>query len=217
MADDRSTVRLKPDPTYEGIEREIAQALAVEPSPEFLARVRMRVASEPVPRRAWWMPVLVGATAIAAAVTFALVAPWRGAQVQLKLDSTTSPETRDKTLPVAAVASGFSRTKTSLAEGQVRLKPDPTEFVATEGVGSGFSRTKATEPQVLIAQDEASSSRRMYWPLSTPRKPICCRPRSRFCRSRSIRSFHQLTEKKGCVSDEESHHARFSPRARVGS
>ena len=154
MADERTD-----EMTSSAIEREIAQALAVDPSPEFVARVRMRVASEPAPRRGWWMPVLVGATAITAAVTIAVVAPWRGSQVQLKPDSTTSTETRDKTLPADAVAPGFGRTKTSQAETRVRLKPDPTA-VGSQGVGSGFSRT-VTEPEVLVPQAEIEMYRRL--------------------------------------------------------
>jgi hypothetical protein len=141
MADERAD-----EMTPSAIERDIARALAVDPSPEFVARVRMRIASEPPPHRAWWMPVLVGATAIAAAVTIAVVAPWRGSQVPLEK----APDT------------------------QVRLKPDPTE-----GVGSGFSRTRsatstavasafrrtkasqAAEPEVLVPQAEIDMYRRL--------------------------------------------------------
>lgn len=54
------------DPT---LDREIAGALNVEPSPEFVARVRLRVASEPA-APAWrgWRLVLAGATAAVVAV-----------------------------------------------------------------------------------------------------------------------------------------------------
>ena len=138
MADERAD-----EMTPSAIEREIARALAVDPSPEFVARVRMRIASEPPPRRTWWMPVLVGATAIAAAVTIVLVAPWRGAQVQLK----------------------------KAADPQVRLKPDTTPERATEGVGSGFSRTARTprttddvrpaEPELLVSREESDALRRL--------------------------------------------------------
>jgi hypothetical protein len=54
------------------IDRELQAALDVDPSPEFVARVRMRIASEPAPRR-WgfgWMAVAVGA---AAAIVVAVV------------------------------------------------------------------------------------------------------------------------------------------------
>src|SRR5947208_16989703 len=90
MADERTD-----EMTSSAIEREIAQALAVDPSPEFVARVRMRVASEPAPRRGWWMPVLVGASAINAAVTIAVVGPWRGSQDQLKSESRRSTKKKE--------------------------------------------------------------------------------------------------------------------------
>lgn len=51
------------------IDRELHAALDIDPSPDFLARVRQRVASEPEPRgwRAWWV-VPVAAAAIGALV-----------------------------------------------------------------------------------------------------------------------------------------------------
>lgn len=55
------------------LEREIAQALAVDPSPEFLPRVRTRIASE-APPAAWRLPwTWVAAGAMAAVVVFAVV------------------------------------------------------------------------------------------------------------------------------------------------
>lgn len=53
-------------------ERDIERALAVEPSPEFVARVRSRIAGEPSPpsRRFGWMFAGVATAAVAAAVVF---------------------------------------------------------------------------------------------------------------------------------------------------
>jgi len=47
-------------------DREIESLLAVEPSPEFVARVRARVAEEPEPRRWWtsWTLAVAGAVAV---------------------------------------------------------------------------------------------------------------------------------------------------------
>jgi hypothetical protein len=52
------------------LEREIESALAVDPSPEFLVRVRVRIADEPVPasRGFGWLFAGVAAIAVAAAV-----------------------------------------------------------------------------------------------------------------------------------------------------
>ena len=54
------------------IDREIQEALAVEPSPDFVARVRTRVASEPqaAPWRAGW--ILAASLAVAAVLTLAI-------------------------------------------------------------------------------------------------------------------------------------------------
>jgi hypothetical protein len=56
------------------LDRELASLLSVEPSPEFRARVRARVASEPSPR-SWylqWRAVSAGAATIAVAVAIVL-------------------------------------------------------------------------------------------------------------------------------------------------
>jgi TonB family protein len=70
MQDDRSGNAL----TESAIDREIERALAVEPSPEFVARVRARIASEPPPV-AWrvpWIFTAVGATVGAILVVVAV-------------------------------------------------------------------------------------------------------------------------------------------------
>jgi hypothetical protein len=62
------------------LDREIEAALAVDPSPEFVAKVRARVASEPAPSP-WWQfrwPVLAAAAA-AAAVGIVVALAWQPA------------------------------------------------------------------------------------------------------------------------------------------
>jgi cytochrome c556 len=53
------------------IDRALATALAVEPSPEFLARVRMRIASEPEPSD-WRFPWVFAASACTLAIAMAV-------------------------------------------------------------------------------------------------------------------------------------------------
>jgi hypothetical protein len=57
------------------IERDIERALAVDPSPEFLARVRTRIAEEPSPasRRFGWRFAVVATAAVAASVVALLM------------------------------------------------------------------------------------------------------------------------------------------------
>ena len=59
--------------TDESLDREIESLLAVESSPEFLARVRARVAEEPLPRR-WRASSMFASAAAVAAVVVALMA-----------------------------------------------------------------------------------------------------------------------------------------------
>lgn len=58
------------------IDRELQRALDVDPSPDFVARVRMRVASEPAPaqRWSWWHMVSAGAV-LATLAVLAVVVP----------------------------------------------------------------------------------------------------------------------------------------------
>jgi hypothetical protein len=59
------------DPADVALEREIAQALQVEPAPDFLARVRARVASDPAPADGWGTWRLALGSAIAASACLA--------------------------------------------------------------------------------------------------------------------------------------------------
>ena len=156
MADDRSTIRLTPDRTDgtpTAIERELAAALDVAPSPDFVARVRMRVTNEPTPRRAWttWMPMAVGATALAAAVMIAVIAPWRGSQVRLKPDTTTDVRLKaDTTTDVRLKADTTT---------DVRLKADTTTDVRLKPDTTG--RGPIAEPEVLISAGESAAFKRL--------------------------------------------------------
>jgi hypothetical protein len=73
MDDRRSTAM-----TDEALDRDLAAALSVDPSPQFVARVRTRIAAEPAPSSLWrWRMVAStgAAVAIAAAVVIVAVRP----------------------------------------------------------------------------------------------------------------------------------------------
>jgi len=60
--------------TDAALDRELQRALAVDPSPEFVARVRTRIASEPAPR-AWqfpWVMSFAGGAVVAAVIVMAI-------------------------------------------------------------------------------------------------------------------------------------------------
>ena len=58
------------------LDREIEDLLAVDPSPEFVAKVRQRIAAEPAPSSWWlsWRPIIAGA-GLAAVVVAGLLWP----------------------------------------------------------------------------------------------------------------------------------------------
>ena len=56
----------------DALDRELAHALAVDPSPEFVARVRARIADEPAPST-WRMPRVLMAAGAAAVLILAVV------------------------------------------------------------------------------------------------------------------------------------------------
>jgi len=63
--------------TGTAIDREIQAALSVEPSPEFLARVRTRIATEPAAAASWlsWKLVATGAVAALIVIAVAVMRP----------------------------------------------------------------------------------------------------------------------------------------------
>ena len=57
------------------LDRQLADAVNVDPSPEFVARVRARISSEPTPARSRRWPLLVAASLAAATLAIAVSAP----------------------------------------------------------------------------------------------------------------------------------------------
>jgi hypothetical protein len=126
MDDQRHAAALTDEAAGDEIARDIARALAVDPSPEFVARVRTQIANEPAPgmwRRAvalrW--PVAVAAVTLLLAVVI-LNRP-RALIVGAPLVSRATPFDAT-TLPY--VASGFSRTIGSPPKGGRHVRIDST-------------------------------------------------------------------------------------------
>ena len=130
------------------LDREIEDLLAVDPSPEFVAKVRQRVAAEPAPTAWWlsWRPVAAGA-GLAAVVAAGLLWP-----------SATSVGPRD----------GGANT------GAMDQAGAPTHEAGTEAVASPFAagtpsvdrpshhrapaaRNRQAASPVLIRRDEATA------------------------------------------------------------
>lgn len=138
----RSGALIDPD-----IDRALAAALAVEPSAEFLARVRTRIATEPEPS-AWRFPWTLAAVGAMALALVSAVSVLHLNQAMPPADTVLAP------LPSKALV--FA--SLSLVPGMV------------PSVGSGFSRTKRRAPaaavraeaEVLIDAGEAAALRRLF-------------------------------------------------------
>jgi hypothetical protein len=141
------------------VDRELQTALDVEPSPEFLARVRMRIAEEPAPRRVRFGWFVLAEAAFATAVLAAII-----------LRPTTVPPAGEpllvaKTLPSVAVAADLGR------PGRSKLRPygDPTDvgrpFRAADPVGRPFRAAMAgastDAPEILVDPRETAMLRRV--------------------------------------------------------
>ena len=101
------------------LDREIAQALAVDPSPEFVARVRQRVAAEPAPPtwRWTWVVMTSGALAAAAAVMLLIV---QGDQPRQTRAPLLGARQTASAAALPDVAPGFIRTASRLAPQHVQ-------------------------------------------------------------------------------------------------
>ena len=129
------------------LEREIESLLSVEPSADFVARVRSRVGEEPMSTGwGWQWPLVAAATAMT--LTAVAVASWPTKQPAL---TTNAPVTRASTGDVAAPAVAVPHEEPVVA----RVPRQPTRRV--EGVDAkAFDRLLATirEPNVVFVLNE---------------------------------------------------------------
>ena len=133
-------------PSDRALDREIELALAVQPSPEFVARVRTAVtAGSRVPRQLPWIWIGAGAAGVAIAVVLlvgSVVAPERGdvpqpPQLAVSPHIASIPLNRVPEIPVLEAPHRASPVST------VRLK------------------TRRVEPEVLLAADESAALKRL--------------------------------------------------------
>jgi hypothetical protein len=128
--------------TDEVLERDIARALAVDPSPDFLARVRMRIANEPQRgviaalkgcatsgstwRRALALRLVVGGALAAAAIVLAAVLARPNRAPASVSQTTLIARSLGEAVVVPYVASGFSRTIGGPPKGGRHVRIDNT-------------------------------------------------------------------------------------------
>ena len=128
------------------LDREIESILATEPSAEFLARVRARVADEPVPGvwRAPWMFAMAGTLAVA----IVALAVWPSPEVTPKSNATAEPpRVADSARTVPAPPAAVAQTP--------RLPPSSPRSVTI-----AVERTRRIDidlPDVVIADNEVNA------------------------------------------------------------
>jgi hypothetical protein len=174
---------MQPDGTLndDALDRELERALAVDPSPEFVARVRTRIANEPArsPWRASWMFAVSAAaavvvTAVVLRVSNRGVVPTANAPVLLAralapamgvLPTADShvPPSHDSHVPSYGV-SAFARTTSGPAEAghyvrfdsDAEVLIDPRESMALRGLINGVRGGRVDLGPVLSASVPAA-------------------------------------------------------------
>ena len=147
------------------LDRELESALGVEPSPEFLARVRTRVAAEPrgelwrLAIRRWSFEPLAGVAVIG--IVLAVVVPW------LMRDGEA-----EKTAPIVAAVTGTPVEADGSAPafregGQVGV----TTTVPTRSV-SRIQKRRRGMPEVLISQDDRRAFDALLIAVAENRLPV---------------------------------------------
>ncbi|HWF83395.1 MAG TPA: hypothetical protein VG222_01025 [Vicinamibacterales bacterium] len=135
------------DPLDAELDGEIRALLAVDPSPQFRASVRMRIANEPAAvnrRRLWWLGA--AATAAAAVMAFKVVAPSR----PLLLTSTL---TARSSVHLALPESPRARRLASGVVSSDVVSPSRRTSLTRPG------GTPPSEPEILLAPDETRALR----------------------------------------------------------
>ncbi len=145
------------------LDREIDAALGIDPSSDFLARVRTRVASErPAgsPRGALWI-----ATAALAAIVIAVVAGtsmmWRNGPPRLE---SSRIHTQRTPAPVVVARRVLAEPKPRLDSHEPRagLKPRLQTRASGRRVAMWNDGTSSSrQPEVLVAKDESAGFRRL--------------------------------------------------------
>jgi len=150
----------------EAIDREIASLLASEPSPEFLARVRTRVAEEPEPSR--WHTSWLFATAAAVTVVIVAVIVWPSRETS---PASTVPDPNPR---VAQVVETVTPPASSPAPQPQRLTQQATARPVAIRAASAHV-IDIDLPEVVIADNEAktfaslvASSRQIRFDVTIP-------------------------------------------------
>lgn len=174
--------------TDSALDRELTETLRIDPSPEFLARVRTRVAAEPA-RPAWRLVVEPLAPFAIAGIVLALVVPklMRDTPVPISHPPRVATVTPDVPRAVAPVVKGSEAVRRTAfaprveAENTTPLRLSPVLVAEDErrafelfvaAVGQGHVPEAAIEPAVDVRREAADLS---IAPLVIPPLPPIAR------------------------------------------
>lgn len=149
------------DAVTDPLDREIESMLAVDPSPEFLARVRTRVAKEPNPS-AWWRWTFAFA-GVAVATIVAVVVWQSGQQAPSSEVPVQLPQVAEAVAPPAPVAVEVERPRASRRAGptiQARETANLTPMISADDARA-FELLLSTIRQddvVLVLRDDMPDS-----------------------------------------------------------
>jgi hypothetical protein len=130
--------------TETALDREIAEALAVDPSPEFVARIRQRVAGQPAPV-AWPVSWTVYAGALAAAAAVVLLVLSRGPQPAM--------------VPLGARAIPAAGRSPDVASALSRTTPRGASRSGSPRLPSASKEEPKADPEVIVDVREANALR----------------------------------------------------------
>jgi len=146
------------------LDRELASLLCVEPSPEFRARVRVRIAGEPAPH-AWlarWRTVAAGVAVLSVVAALVLGRGQLTGGTRQDVARPISSSVTSDSVASGSVASGFSRTTGSPFS---RTSDPPPHAVVAAPITSGQEavrrRRLRTATEVLVAASEVRGLRQL--------------------------------------------------------
>jgi hypothetical protein len=144
--------------TDDALERDIARALAVDPAPDFVARVRTRIANEPAPS-AWRFslaPCFAGGAVVAVAIVLAIVLMRPDRASSPAVSATLAARAIGETVVIPNVGAGLSRTVSGPARGSTG-SPRATLNSARPELVEG--RARITDPAPLLDPRETQALR----------------------------------------------------------
>lgn len=134
------------------IEQELASALDVDPSPEFVSRVRVRIAHEPEPTGDRWLLAIVAAGCVATAI----LATFSAVRVVRPEDAPTTVAARQEAAP--------ARPET-VAPIVTRPHPMPDR-----------GRTRKAVPQVMVSTAESQGLSQLFVAITDGRVTLAAFP-----------------------------------------